>query len=97
MSPLDENATEQRLQAEADTVPGDATIGPEFFLRLWRRMRGLEGAITLTVVANVAALPANARPTEWFRVTGGPAADQTALFVGNGANQPLRRIPTSPL
>lgn len=86
---------------ELDALPDDgngARIGPRLIAFLIRRIRAIrQTAVTLEIVANTTALPQNAGPREFFRVTGGPATDQQALFVGNGPNQPLRRIPTSPL
>lgn len=49
-------------------------------------------AIRLTVVANPAALPASAGVLQWYRVTGDPA-----VYVGNGAGQPLRKLTTGAL
>jgi hypothetical protein len=43
--------------------------------------------LTLTVVATVAGLPASASARQWFRVAG----DQ-AVYVGNGAGQPLTKL-----
>lgn len=48
--------------------------------------------LRLTVVANLAALPATAGTNQWFRVTGDPA-----VYVGNGTGQALRKITTAVL
>lgn len=93
MSPIDEDAVEQRLQSDVDAgISGTATVGPEFFLTLFKQMRiaraKLADSVTLKVVATAADLPANAGPREFFRV----ASDPTSLYIGNGPNQKLSRI-----
>lgn len=49
-------------------------------------------ALRITIVANLAALPATANTNQWFRVTGDPA-----VYVGNGTGQALRKITTAVL
>lgn len=49
-------------------------------------------AVTLTVVANAAALPATAGPRQLFRVVG-----DGGLYMGNGPNQPLTKLVPVPL
>lgn len=58
------------------------------------RLETIEGAqvIRLTVLPNLAALPASAGVLQWFRVTGDPA-----VYVGNGAGVPLRKLTTGAL
>lgn len=48
-------------------------------------------AVTMIVVADVADLPAEAKPNEWFRVVATPAA----VYVGNGPGRPLSRFTTT--
>lgn len=47
----------------------------------------LPKAVTITVLANPAGLPAAATPRQWFRVQGDPG-----VYVGNGAGQPLTKL-----
>jgi hypothetical protein len=55
------------------------------------RLDTLEAAaakmLNLTVVPSVAGLPASASARQWFRVAGDPA-----VYVGNGAGQPLTKL-----
>lgn len=60
------------------------------------RLDGIEeasaGTLRLELVANVAGLPQAAQPLQWYRVAGDPA-----VYVGNGAGKPLRKIMTEVL
>lgn len=96
MSPLDENMVENRLQSEVDAgIDEVGTIGPEFYLALFKAMRAhrarlvaLEAAsVTVQVVANAGALPASAKANEFFRVQG-----DSALYIGNGLTKPLTKL-----
>lgn len=50
-------------------------------------------ALTITVVPALTDLPANAEPTQWYRVV----ADPAAVYVGNGMTRPLSRFTTTPV
>lgn len=52
-----------------------------------------ERQLTIVVVPELADLPAEAKPTEWFRVVATPAV----VYVGNGPERPLSRFNTTPL
>ena len=78
-------AVHQRLQRLTERVDRGAA-----------RLDTLEAAAatvaTVTVVASVADLPLNASPRQWFRVSSGTVAERTAVYVGNGPNQPLTKL-----
>lgn len=74
-----------RLTALEDTATATAT-----------QLDALEATaatvLTVTVVANLGALPATANVRRWYRVAGDPA-----VYIGNGAGQPLTKLVPDPI